>query len=39
MTMNFSAKAYDPMLGKLFSHDVRPGELLGHKRIAREAAS
>lgn len=36
--MTFSAKAYDHMLGKLLSHEVRPGELLDHKRIAREIA-
>ena len=36
MTATFSAQAYDHILDKLLTQDLRPGELLDRKLIARE---
>lgn len=36
MTTTFSAQAYDHILGKLLTRDLRPGDLLDRKLIARE---
>lgn len=36
MALTFSEQAYDHILGKLLTQDLRPGDLLDRKEIARE---